>query len=60
MEWFLLWVALSVTAGVIAGSKGRSVVGYIFLSLVASPLIGLILVCAMPRIDKTAEDQGHF
>ena len=48
---FVLWVGLSAVAGVVANAKGRSGVGYFFLSLVVSPLIGLILACALPAID---------
>ena len=48
---FVLWVGLSAVAGVIANAKGRSGAGYFFLSLVVSPLIGLILACALPAID---------
>lgn len=39
---FFLWIVLSVLAGVLAENKGRSGVGFFFLSLVLSPLIGLI------------------
>jgi hypothetical protein len=46
--WLLLWVAFSVVAAVIAGAKNRSVVGYFLLSLLLSPLIGLVLAAAMP------------
>lgn len=52
MEIFLGWFCLSILAGVIAGAKGRSGFGYFMLSLLLSPLIGLIAAAAMPRIDE--------
>lgn len=48
-EALLLWFALSVVAGIVAASKGRSGFGYFLLSLVLSPLIGLLLAALLPR-----------
>lgn len=42
MEIIILWLVLSIVAGVIAGKKGRSDIGFFLLSLVLSPLIGII------------------
>ncbi len=42
MPYFIGWVALCFVAGAIASQKGRSSVGFFFLSLVLSPLIGII------------------
>ena len=36
------WIALSILAGVIANNRGRSGLGFFFLSLFLSPLIGII------------------
>ena len=38
------WIILSILCGFLASSKGRSGVGYFFLSLLLSPLIGFIAV----------------
>lgn len=43
MEIFLGWVIFSILVGVYAGNKGRSGVGFFFLSLLLSPLIGFIV-----------------
>ena len=42
MEVFFLWVGLSILAGVIAEKKGRSWFGFFVLSLLLSPIIGLL------------------
>ena len=42
MEILILWLFLSIVAGIIARNKGRSGVGFFLLSIVLSPLIGII------------------
>ncbi|ADE14436.1 conserved hypothetical protein [Nitrosococcus halophilus Nc 4] len=42
MEIFILWLFLSIIAGVIASNKGRSGFGFFLLSVILSPLIGII------------------
>lgn len=39
---YILWIALSIAAGILAHNKGRSGMGFFMLSLVLSPLVGLI------------------
>lgn len=61
MEIFVLWIALSVVAGVVAHNKGRSGVGLFFLSLVLSPLVGLIVAFAISsrqRMEMEAAQRG--
>jgi len=68
--WFgivLGWIILSILAGVGAKNKGRSFAGYFFLSLLLSPLIGLIaMAVAKPMSDQDAPgsipppDEGFF
>lgn len=48
MEWFLFWLVFAVVVGVIAGSRGRSGIGWFFISVLISPLLGLILVMCLP------------
>ena len=48
VEYFVfLWVLPSATAAWIASSKGRSATGIFFLSMVATPLIGLLVAVAL-------------
>lgn len=42
MEIFILWLFLSIVAGIIANNKGRSGFGFFLLSVLLSPLIGII------------------
>ena len=51
MAIFFFWIALCVVTALIATSKGRSGTGFFFLSLVLSPLVGLIAVAfAKPNV----------
>jgi hypothetical protein len=42
MEIFIFWLFLSIIAAIIANKKGRSGIGFFFLSVLLSPLIGII------------------
>lgn len=44
----VIWIALSVGVGLIAGARGHSAGAYFAISLIVSPLIGIIAACAMP------------
>lgn len=39
-----LWIVFSIIVGAIASGKNRSGIGYFFISLLLSPLIGLVIV----------------
>lgn len=57
MEIFVFWLIFSILAGVIAMSKGRSGLGYFFLSVILTPLVGIIAAAAMPSLKgRAAED----
>lgn len=50
---FISWLLLSIVVGVYAGNKGRSVSGFIILSLILSPLIGFAFAAvAENTLDK--------
>jgi len=59
MEFFLVfvfWVVLSLLVGEWAARKGRSAAGYFLLSLLLSPLIGLVAVGIVePRLAELAK-----
>ena len=42
MDYFLYWLAFSIIAGWIASNKGRSGIGFFFLAVILSPLIGIV------------------
>jgi hypothetical protein len=48
MEVVIVWVVLSFAAAVYAGSKGRSGVGFFFLSILLSPLIAFVWIAVSP------------
>lgn len=52
MEWLLLWPVLCALVAWLASQKGRSGLGWFFLSFFLSPLIGLLGVIAVP--DRSA------
>ncbi len=45
----IIWIAGCIIAAIIASNKGRSGVGFFFLSLFLSPLIGIIAAAAAKR-----------
>lgn len=47
-EILLLWVPLCVLVGWVGSQKGRSGVGFFFLSFFLSPLIGFLVAIALP------------
>ena len=52
---FLFWFIFSILCGVYANSKGRSGIGFFFLSLLLSPLIGFIVALIVKENTKTVE-----
>jgi len=58
MEIFIGWMFFSIIAGVIASQKGRSGFGFFILSVVLSPLIGIIAaLVARPNIAKVEQSE---
>jgi hypothetical protein len=56
MGIFILWLFFSTIAGVIANQKGRSGIGFFFLSVVLSPLVGVIAaLVARPNVAKVEQ-----
>lgn len=48
MEIIVGWIVFSLLPAIIAPSRGRSFLGWLLISLIISPLFGLILVLALP------------
>lgn len=57
MEWFFFWFVFSIAVGVYAENKGRSGVGFFVLSLVLSPLVGIIVAALASPIRKVQEER---
>lgn len=59
MDLFLLWIILAIVIGVIAGARGRSGFGWFLISVLLSPLIGLILVALLPSLKDRPTPATH-
>lgn len=53
MELLLIWIPASIATGVYAARKGRSGFGVFLLSVLLSPIVGLLVAVAMK--DRVAE-----
>lgn len=63
MAWAIAWFALSLVAGAIAGNKGRSGFGFFVLSILLSPLVGILAAFAASpdheKIKKNTIEDGE-
>lgn len=63
MVLFISWIIFAILVGLFANSKGRSGVGFFFLSLILSPLIGLIIALLVKpniaNVEKNAIQHGE-
>lgn len=54
---FILWLMLCILVGILASHiKNRSGIGFFFLSLLLSPLIGFIIVLVVPEKKENLEE----
>lgn len=53
MQYFFIWLILSVCCAVLAGNRGRNEISWFFISALISPLIGFILLIIL---DDMSED----
>ena len=56
MEILIGWLVFSVLAAWIASSKGRSGAGVFLLSIILSPLVGIIVALVLQRIEPASPD----
>lgn len=56
--FMFLWFAFSMLAGWVAEQKGRSGVGFFFLSLILTPVIGLIAAAIVSRNEDAISDRA--
>lgn len=61
--FILTWIILCVLCGMYASGKGKSFVGYFFLSFLLSPLIGFVAALIakedFSKIEKKSIKKGH-
>ena len=47
---FIIWLALCFVIAYGASQRGRSAVGWFFISALLSPIIGIIILVCLPKI----------
>lgn len=52
MEVFIIWLVFAFIVGIAASSRGRSGAGWFALSVIISPLIGILFVLALPNLKQ--------
>lgn len=63
--WLFFWFLFAIAVGVFASNRGRSGFGWFLLSLVISPLLGLLFVAVSKNLNektaatKTPGEQSH-
>lgn len=57
MEIAVIWLGLSILAGYIAARKGRSGIGFFFLSVLLSPIIGIIAALVVGSKNEIVEQK---
>ena len=55
MGIFVVWLVLAILVGVYASSKGRSGIGFFFLAVLLSPLIGFVVALVVQPIRANTE-----
>lgn len=53
--WILVFVFSFVLSGVLAARRGRSVIGFLLISLLLSPLISIVVVLLVGKSEKGME-----
>lgn len=51
----IFWLVLCFVIAAGASSRGRSGVGWFFISALVSPIIGTIILVCLPRVEKPAD-----
>jgi hypothetical protein len=65
MEIVLAWIIFAFVVAIAAGARGRSGAGWFLISILFSPLVGLILVLVLPNLreeekqERLAKLQAH-
>lgn len=49
---FIMWLVLAILVGAFASSKGRSGIGFFFIAVLLSPLIGFIIALCVQSRDQ--------
>jgi hypothetical protein len=52
MTIFIFWLMFSIACGIYASNRGRSGIGWFFIAMLISPLLGLIFVAVTKDLSK--------
>lgn len=55
MEIFIFWFLFSVAVGILGSNRGRSGIAWFLVSIVLSPLLGLIFLLVMRNLKDDSE-----
>ena len=53
---FIVWLVFAILVGAFASSKGRSGIGFFFIAVLLSPLIGFIIALCVRSRDQLLAD----
>lgn len=59
MEVFAIWFLASILVGLFSASRGRGSGNWFVLSMLLSPLIGLIFVLLLPNLKEAPNPTTH-
>jgi len=59
MIYLIIWIVLCILIGSLASSKGRSFFGYFLLSVILSPLIGLLILLVSGEAQQKVPPGGQ-
>ena len=55
MEIFIFWFLFSIAVGILGSNRGRSGIGWFLISVIVSPLLGLIFLLVMRNLTDDSE-----
>ena len=57
---FIAWIVLTIAVGMLANSRGKSALLYMFFSLILSPLLGwIVLMCQSNERLENEQERRH-
>lgn len=56
---FIVWLVFAILVGAFASSKGRSGIGFFFIAVLLSPLLGFIIALCVKSRDQLIASGDH-
>ncbi|MGL5497354.1 MAG: hypothetical protein ACRDCQ_10360 [Aeromonas sobria] len=57
MMIFVGWLVFSICVGILASNRGRSAIGWVFLSFFISPLLTFVFLVCMKNLTKEKKEE---